>query len=220
MGVAIDIANVASNFNGATQPILFNCTCTAADNFLFIPVGTDLNTAAAVPNTVTYNGINATLLTSDTFTSNYRGTVSLWYLNNPPTGTFQVSISDPTLPSGYGAVAVPMSGVNTSLVPAFNAGNHGNATSAAHTTPVAGIADMQVAMCFSRGTSITSGGGQTQLVTPTGGGSDFTACDYIAGPTTGAFSWTFATSNFIGLGATIFGLVPPSQLGRCIFIMP
>jgi hypothetical protein len=185
-------------------------TCAVTDNFLLVAVGGDIATLNAPPSGITYNGAALTLVGSQNYTSNYRGNVSWWYLNNPTTGSaLPLVATEPTNITGFAMAAIPMSGVNTSAAPTLGTtGSFASSAAASCVTTGAGPNDLQFGSCFIRSTALASGGApQANVIAPINGihALDGFACDYIPGTSAGNFSWTLTSGNWIGLGVTVFG---------------
>lgn len=222
MPAAIDAGNVVGTpaSPGNTNPTTLNVTCGASDNFLLVLVGDDQAVVNGPPSGITYNGVALTLLGSQSYTSSYRGNASIWYLNTPTTGSSLPLVATcVNINTGFAMVAVPMSGVNTGVAPTLGTGAFATSTAAACSSPAAGAADLQFGACFTRGTALTSGGGQTDLVAPITSinGLDSFAASSIAGPTAGNFTWTLPSGNWIGLACTVFGASPILVAGTGLY---
>lgn len=208
MAATIDTGNVASLTGSGASPKTFSCTCASADNCLIVLVGTDTVTAAAAPTGVTYNGVALTSLGSLSFTNNYRGNVSAWYLMSPPTGSsYSVSIAFANTETGFGACAIPLSGVDTSTVPTI-ATNHATSAAASVSVTGAGVNDVQMAQCFIRSTSLVSSQTAHLIAAVNGINSlDGFSADYIPGASAGNFAWTLTSGDWLALGVTVYGVV-------------
>jgi hypothetical protein len=209
MPAAIDFVNTIGNSGNAVTSLSTNVTCAAADNFLLALVGNDHATAGP-PSTVTYNGASMTLLANLTKNNNnISGNNSVWYLNNPTTGSaLPLVVTDAVSGFCISVCAIPMSGVNTGLAPVAGTPASGTLPTAAACSVSGGAAkDLQFASVIARSTSVSGPGApQNNLYNHITGAADAFSADYITAGSAGNFSWTLAAlSDWIAIGVTVFG---------------
>jgi hypothetical protein len=126
MAIVLDATSKGSATS--TSPLQWNHTCTGSNLVLIVGV----NVCVSVPNSnadcssVTYNGVNLTLLGSKR--SNGIVQASLWYLLNPATGSNAISIDFSGTDARSDAGAVSWTGVAQSSQPDAVAGNTGSST--------------------------------------------------------------------------------------------
>lgn len=209
MAVVLNTAQSVSDFAVTTKSL--NYTCGASDTRLVVLVGTDVSPGSA-PSSVTYNGVGMTSSGSYADTVNGQKTVSIWYMNNPPTGSsLAVLVTQALSVTGLGLCAVSMSGVDLTRAPVFGTGSSATSTAASCAVSGGGTGDMQVAICSARATTTLAnngGGNQLNLALLNGiNTNDAVSADNILGVNAGNFAWTLQSSgNWAAVGATIFAL--------------
>ena len=113
MAAAPDLANASGASVGSGLSLSFTANVPNGDNYLIVVEGNRQGSASIIaPASVTVNGV--ALLQWGTNGIGQGGTsieVSVWYLANPPIGSFSVSISYSSSTVGAAAVAIPCSGV-------------------------------------------------------------------------------------------------------------
>lgn len=196
-------ATTANNLGGTA--LTFACTTVSADTRLLVLVGKSV--AASPPTGVTYNGV---ALTSD---GNAQGgfNLSVWHLDNPPAGTFNVVV---TIPAGTttGLIAIPLRGTDSTRAPVLGTLSTASSTSASCSVTGATANDLQIAQCMAHGATFTSAGAPQAVVpaSPTipllniNGLYSFSV-DYITPGSAGNFAWTVTSGSWLAQGVTIYG---------------
>lgn len=197
--VAVDSTNVKSSdanaFLGGSYSVTMTVTCATSDDLLVVEIGAQGGTTGYPTFTsVQYNGVAMTFLSgssSQLLNANYFSTYT-YYMVNPPTGSAYALNIIFSLGQG-GAVAIPISGVNTSTpfgTPVLASSSANN--SAAITATGAGTNDLYIATAFNGiATMVHSGANQTNIaaLNAFSSNSSITA-DSVPGVDPGVFSWT------------------------------
>jgi len=215
MAVTVNGSATLSNLaNGGTvgsgTPATSNYNCPAGTTTLVILACAN-SAAPAVETAVSYNSVAATLVASS-FQSNTGGDqTSIWYLNNPTTGsllTFSLTWSQ-SVTGGGGAILVPLSGTNTS---GSTVGTVGKGTSNTAVTSgslaLAGATANDLAVgiiCVDGGSGVpTVTDGQTNLINATSRGSIRMLGSDAAGTATGMTWSAFSIANLYTASGVAF----------------
>ena len=199
MAVAVDTPNLVADdspFNGTSTST--SVTVGASDNLLLVMVGQNFNASPfnVPPDAFTYNGVSLTLLGFAGNSGNVSAT-SVWYLSNPPVGTFTLAGSWTTNTHGgpLCVTAIPISGAaSTSIF-----GTLAKAQSTANNNPAVtatggATGSLYIAAAENGvGTTVGTGSGQTDISATNGQGGGANVSfnvSTIAGSGSGAFTWS------------------------------
>lgn len=203
-GIALDGAASGFTASGAISSMTWNHTVGAGNDRLLVVSFVADQSGAKNISSVTYNSVP---LTRFGFVTSGAVWVEMWYLINPPTGTFQTRIVfSKTTP-----VAAAMSFTGVRQTDPFGAAATNNATSASPSVAVASAPGELVVDALMvdqvSGLTVTAGGAQTQLWARTGNsrgaGSTQDGGDAVT------MSWKLSTSRAWGLVAGSMKPVEP-----------
>lgn len=216
MAVTPDTAHVVA-VNAASGTTLSELvTCGAGTNGLLVGIATFVNPAAP-PTGITYNGVGFPVALgskSDTAGGVLRN-ISAWYVPNPATGSpLTLLATNANAQSATAMIAIPLFGVNNSIVPVAGTGATATAsTAAACSVSGGGINDLQFGFAWAESATTIVSAGAPQFVVPStptmpiqaiNGIASFSA-DFITAGAAGNFGWTVPSSTWVALGVTVFG---------------
>jgi hypothetical protein len=211
---ALDATSTATVNGGSLS---WTHTVTGSNPILFVSVALNANNSSV--SSVSYNGVNMTLLSSIN-TNDWPFVV--YYMVNPPTGshTVVVSVSAPTQITGIASSYTGVSPTNPLGTPATNARQSVSGANAI--TMSSTIGDTVFDAYAAQGGTITPGAGQTQRINFAGltrlGGSS----DVLATTTSTGMSWTTTGTEdaHIGVALHTSGSVTASTLAERLRIAP
>lgn len=229
MTVAIDTGNVQSSdanaFLGGAYSVSMNVTCGASDNCLAVLIGAS-GGATSYPTytSLQYNGVALSFLSgssSQLLNANYFSTY-IYYLMAPPTGASYALNVIWTVGQG-GAIAVPMSGVNSTTpfgTPILASSSANN--SAAVTATGASASGLYLGVAFNAiATMVASGANQTNLAALNAFNTNTSVTgDYVPGVDAGAFSWTGSgtqwQNGWVATGVPVNAVASPPGAGSLV----
>jgi hypothetical protein len=203
-----DIANIGQGSYQGTSPRSQGLyTVAAGDNRLFYAIGA-ASSSAGPPGTVGWNGNALALIGHFAFTSSGTSDISFWYADNLTPGTGPATFTNSASWTALGYAHIPVSGVDTSRIPVIGTG--AGATSVAPACSVAGgiSTDIYLAGMVTRAATNTDNQpAPNQLANQNTINTLYSfAADYLAGNSSGNFSWTVAANDWAAIGLLLHGL--------------
>ena len=208
--ILLDNASNKTDQTAVSSVTLSHVTGTLVNGILVVKVGLRDATASDMTVTgVTYNGVALTKLRSDLWNSSTYAREEIWYLINPPAGTYNVVVSATGTCDFINVVAETWQGVDQTNPWNAQAGS-GTLTTAGTsvTTNITPTINNNVILdnIWGKDDTISIGSGQAYPVTtlPEHAGTDYHACSFkrqkTAGATSMAWSWTNSEGYAHGIG--------------------
>jgi hypothetical protein len=161
--MSVAVVGSASGASGSSlSSFTVSVTVLAGTNVLSVQENNANAAGGLTPTSVTYNGVNLTMVPSSSVISNQFES-SIWYLINPPTGTAFNLVANYSAAQNFFALGgIFLSGVNTSSPVGTAATNSGTTVAGGSVAPTgAGANGLYIGTCFAFGTTLSSGGSQT-----------------------------------------------------------
>src|ERR1700692_550346 len=124
MSVSFGSTATAASTSGPT--LTWSLTTVASDTRLIVLVGKA--SGGVAPTSVTYNGVG---LTADGNAPSAGFNLSVWHLDNPPAGPFNVIVNLPSQP--VVAIAIPLTGADLAPAPSLGTATTGSSAAASCT---------------------------------------------------------------------------------------
>lgn len=203
--VTVDAVSTAATGAGVNATSLTWAHTTAGTNRLLVVTCAADGGTVHTTNLITYNGV--ALTKADAITGGESTRSEIWYLVNPPVGTYNIVWSH-SASEGLVGYGISFNGVDqTTPVGTALTGNNGNVAATSSTlSPTAADGDMVIDVISTDDVAVTVGSSQTQRnnVGANGfvAGGTSTRLEQCPGTTT-SMTWTFASDNYAHVAVSV-----------------